>query len=197
MGIASLLIGSSAFAAAGGSQFEPNAVRVEPGDTVELTARVSRDMSGWVEDGPFYAYLHGDSYGRTLVSQAGGSSSDVPIGVVSIDEGSTDAAVVLEAALPNDVPPGEYQITVCNDPCTTGLGDLTGGLLYIGTEPARNAAASIVSGSGDNPTLETYLAVAPHPTRRTGLSASWIAMSAGLAILVLAVSFAGRDRAGN
>lgn len=186
---------------AGGSWLEPSWERVEPGDTVTLRGDVSTGQLGWVDGGPYYVYLSGDSYGITLDEGLGGSRTDVPLGELSIDAAGGWAQASIEVRIPNDAPPGEYWITVCNDPCRTGFGDLIGSILYVSMDPPADdgevvvelgepslAALSVVErvpnrGAGLERT--THLALAPHQARATGLNGAWVAFSAGIALAVL------------
>ena len=50
-------------ALAGGSWLDPTWERVEAGDTIRLSGDVSTGQLGWVDGGPYYAYLSGADYG--------------------------------------------------------------------------------------------------------------------------------------
>lgn len=202
-------------AAAGGSWLQPSSERVEPGQHISLSGNVSPGQRGWIDDGPFYVYLLGETYGLTLSEGRGGVSTDVPLGELAIAGSGTNVSVSADFTVPDDAPPGEYWVMACNDPCTTGLGDLIGAVLYIGMEspspgdavgdaprpPVATSTADLVvpAVSIDAPTKDgkpTYRALAPHPTRSTGLSAAWVAMSAGFGTLVLAFALVTRRRSG-
>lgn len=180
-----------------------------------LTADVSHGQSGWVEDGPFYAYLSGAAFGTTVSEGRGGWATDVLLGELEISERSHNARVAIDFTLPDGMPPGEYTVGVCNDPCTTGLGDLIGGSLYVGVDPppfaeeitttqgdpveASIAGAAIVAQTIDTPpkaNSSAYRSLAPHRSRPSGLSAAWVATSAGLAAMVLGLAVASRQRSG-
>ena len=183
---------------AGGSWLEPSWVRVEPGDEVNLTATVYRGALGWVDDGPFYTYLRGESFGSAVKEGYGGTATDVALGRLEIREQDQTLTVHTAAVIPSDTPPGEYWITVCNDPCTTGLGDLVGGVLYVGVDPPEDTAAAEVlntneSASGENG--PTRLAIAPYPDRSPNLSPLWVGFLVALGGGALLMTLFGRDRA--
>ncbi len=130
-------------ASAGGSWLEPTDVRVEAGDHLVLEGGVSIGQLGWVENGPYFAYLSGENYGKPIVDGFGGSQTDVLLGPVEISDASRFGAFLsVEFTLPEDVPRGMYVVTVCNDPCTTGFGDLIGSFLFVGMDPVFEEAAA-------------------------------------------------------
>lgn len=129
-------------AVAGGSWLEPTGVRVEPGDTLTLSGAVSRGQLGWVEDGPFFAYMSGETT-LMITSVSGGGETDVPLGEIfmeKIDEYNMQLSV--EVTIPLDTPPGEYWVIHCNDPCTSGIGDLFGAQLFVGVDPLPDVVDS-------------------------------------------------------
>ncbi len=196
--VALLILTSATPALAGGSWLEPSAERVEVDETIRLSGDVSEGQLGWVEDGPYYAYMWGENYGTILEEAAGGWVTDVPLGQLEIEADDGWAQVSLEFAVPADVPPGEYWIYACNDPCTTGFGDLIGAVLYVGVDPPSDVDSPGLAATA--PTVApsaTVLALVPHSGRSTGLNAAWVAISAGLAIVVLLSVFVARDRARN
>lgn len=194
---------------AGGSWLDPTWVRVEAGDHIELSGEVSPGQLGWVADGPYFAYLSGSTYGLTLQEGLGGNKTDVPLGELNIEASGNWAQVSIAFTLPDDVPPGEYWVNACNDPCEQGFGDLIGSILYIGMDPPEvddgpeepaptattvavapvttsTVATIAVDGSTAEPTV-TYLSLAPYPTRPTGLKVAWIAISAAIAVAALGI----------
>jgi hypothetical protein len=214
VGATVLTILTAAPAGASGSWLEPNWVRVEAGDRISLSGDVSPGQLGWVEDGPYFAYLSGATYGITIDEGIGGNQTDVPLGELSIDTTAGGARVAVTFSLPDDAPPGEYWVNFCNDPCQKGFGDLIGSILYVGMDPPKDVVrvepvhktvttttSSAVAVVLEPPVLEkepsrtTYLALAPHPLRPTGLNATWVAISAGIGALVLGFSIALRQRA--
>ena len=148
------------------------------GDQVELTGLVSRGQLGWVDDGPFFVYLHGAEYGLVTAAAGGGTETDVPLGPLVLDERSGWLAVSAKVLIPEAAPPGEYQVVVCNDPCTTGLGDLIAGVIQV--EPA------------DVPIRR--LSLAPYPDRPMSMSPLWVGISAALATTVLITALLVRQR---
>ncbi len=200
----------SAPAYAGGAQLEPSWVRVDAGEDIELRAVVSRGAFGWVEDGPFYAYLSGTEFGEVTETVPGGAVTNVSLGELTIDGSGNSADVTLLTTVPAETPPGEYQIVVCNDPCTTGFGDLSGGALYVGVDPpsleevvtnvppsSAMVAVDIVvpsTAAPQSPTAPAYLVLAPIAERTTQISPLWIAFSAALGGAVLLASLLTRNR---
>ena len=177
-----------AMAQTDGSQFEPSSIRVEAGESIGLTAHVSRTDSGWAEDGPFFAYLSGDTFAET--------TTDTPLGKLGIDATEDTARVQLAITIPPQTPPGMYWVVVCNDPCTSTLGDLIGGVIFVGMDPpaeeTTTGAVAVIASAGPTPTTHA-LALAPHPPRATGLSGAWVAISAGIAAAVLAAAVLDRS----
>jgi len=208
--LAVMSIAYSAPAHAGGAQFEPSWVRVDAGAEIELGAVVSQGAFGWVEDGPFYAYLSGTNFGEVTETAFGGAVTNVPLGELTIDTSGDSADVTLLTTVPAETPPGEYQIVVCNDPCTTGFGDLSGGALYIGVDPpsleevVTNVPSSTAMVAVDivvpstvapqSPAAPAYLVLAPATERSTQISPLWIAFSAALGCAVLLASLLTRNR---
>ncbi len=203
---------SMAPAGAGGSWLDPSWVRVEAGEHIELSGFVSHGQLGWIEDGPFYAYLRGDTYGEVITEGFGGTETDVPLGKLNAAAQSTGIQVSADFVLPTDMPPGEYWVLVCNDPCTTGLGDLIGGVIYVGVDPpsreeeitsirtndtSLSATSVAIIDGGDTPSfVARYASLSPYPSRSVGLSPAWIAMSVTLTAVVLLAAVATRQRTG-
>lgn len=190
---AALMVISTGAAHAGGSWLEPSWQRVEPGDELSLTATVYRGALGWVDDGPFFVYLQGDGFGIVTAEGYGGAATDVLLGELQIAGRGQPLGVSIDVAIPEDTPPGQYTIGVCNDPCTTGLGDLVGGALYIGIDPAVDDvdAVGVVLGT-DTTSAPTdaggYLALAPPTDRRRSMFPVWFGISAALSSAVLLVT---------
>ncbi|MDJ0952422.1 MAG: hypothetical protein QNJ81_01960 [Acidimicrobiia bacterium] len=163
---------------AGESWLEPSQERVNAGDQVELTGLVSRGQLGWVDDGPFFVYLHGTEYGIVTVAADGGTATDVALGELIVDDRGGRVAVSASVVIPGETPAGEYQVVVCNDPCTTGLGDLVGGAIHV--DPAEVPVRR--------------LSLAPYPDRPTSMSPLWVGISAALATTVLVIALSVRQR---
>lgn len=67
---------------------------------------------GWVDDGPFHAYL-ADSL--EVPAHEG-----ISLGELVLDEETANSVrVTIEFVVP-EVPPGEYAAVYCNEPCTKG-----------------------------------------------------------------------------
>ena len=215
VGATVLTILTIAPAHAGGSWLEPTWVRVEAGDQLSLSGDVSPGQLGWVGDGPYFAYLSGETYGTTIEEGRGGNKTDVLLGQLTIEASDGWATVSIDITIPEDTPPGEYWVNACNDPCTTGFGDLIGAVLYVTMDPpdsgvadadlelaptATSAPTTTVAVLGANAGGEpktpraTSLALAPHPSRSTGLKAVWVAISASIGLAVLAFALAERQR---
>ncbi len=201
---------SMAPASAGSSWLDPSWERVEAGDHIELSGTVHQGQLGWINDGPFYAYLSGTTYGQIVDQGNGGTSTDVPVGQLQAKERQGRLSVSIDFTLPDDVPAGEYWILVCNDPCTTGLGNLIGGVLYVGMDPPplekevtsvspqepEISAASVAVLTDDEPALQrssSYMALGPYPDRSSQLSPLWIGISVAIAGSVLLAALVGRQ----
>lgn len=202
--VATLLVISITPAHAGGSWLEPSWERVEPGDRVELSGEVFRGTLGWLDDGPFYAYLSGEQYGQTIAESNGGTSTDVLLGPLVIEQKNSRLRVSIDFELDSKIPPGAYWVVVCNDPCTTGLGDLIGGMLYVGIDPPpfeeeltevapeqpelSTASLAIIAKTEEEPSQQPslrYLALSPYPERPAPVSPLWIGISMAIAGSVL------------
>lgn len=132
-------------AAGGGDWLLPVRDRYEPGETavmVGYTGAVADALPGGVDDGPYYGHLRADP----AASGPDGPGTwpyvhptDVPLGPTTVTEtGRHDQFAVrlsITFAVPADLAPGRYEVFVCDDPCTTSLGLLTGGTLNVGVEP--------------------------------------------------------------
>lgn len=126
-----MTIGLPAFA--GGSWIDPYRDSYEAGATVTMRGGVSAGQLGWIDDGPFFAYLRLDEdveCGQTFPCI---HADDIPLGELELHtraDGWLDVSITFE--LPEDIADGEYWVHYCNDPCTEGLGDLIGGVVYVG-----------------------------------------------------------------
>lgn len=195
---------------AGGTWLNPSWERVEAGDPVGLSGFVAHGQLSWIEEGPFFAYLNGDAYGQIVAENAGGTETDVPLGELTATTKSGGVRVSIDFTLPTETPPGEYRVFVCNKPCTTGLGDLAGGVIYVGIDPPSLekevtsidsgeltlSGTSLIVADDDTPALARHMSLAPYPRRPAGLSPSWIAISAGLAAVALLATIAIRQSSG-
>ena len=168
-------------AGAGGTHMSPVKDRYEPGEVATLVGYTSGGQLGWVQDGPFYAYLvAGEAY---LWSDHRLPAGSVPLGPLSLEKKGRTLRVSLSFPVPHDLAPGLYTVTYCNDPCTTGLGDLLGGSLAVSVDPpwtvqrewplddpeiANLADDAVLTGPGDAVTAGDVRAgrLAPPPGRR-------------------------------
>jgi hypothetical protein len=122
-------------ATAGGSWLSPVRDRYEPGEVATLVGYTSGGQLGWVQDGPFFAYLvAGD---LTLWAEHRLPTDHVALGPLSIQARGRTLRVSISFPVPGHLVAGLYTVTYCNDPCTTGLGDLIGGSVALGVDPPR------------------------------------------------------------
>ncbi len=145
---------------------------------MELTGLVSREQLGSVEDGPLSVYLRGAEYGAATVAADGATESNVRLGPLVVDASSEHLAVSASVVVPRETPAGEYQVVICGDPCTAGLGELIGGVIQVE--------------SADVPIRR--LSLAPYPDRPTSVSPLWVGISAALATTVLITALLVRQR---
>jgi hypothetical protein len=111
------------------SELYPVADRYEPGEVATLVGYTGPGAQGWVEDGPFYAFL-------TPTDWAGADIDLGPLTVTDTGRGGWRALrVSLSFPVPDDLEPGAYSVWYCNEDCATGLGDLAGGTVAIGIDP--------------------------------------------------------------
>jgi hypothetical protein len=154
-------------AAAGGGLLYPVHDRYEPGDTATLVGYTGGGQLGWVEDGPFHAWLAPTALdggpaadgphrphlpaGPLVTEETGRAGAfrlrvadgphrpHLPAGPLVTEETGRAGAFRLRLSvtvpLPADLAPGRWSLEYCNDPCTTGLGDLVGGFLFVGADP--------------------------------------------------------------
>lgn len=130
--IAAIAVGSLVgTASAGGSWLESYRDSYQPGESVVMRGGVSPGQLGWVEDGPFFAYLRvdPDPWGGCFICIQDG---DIYLGELAIQEPRLGLLhVSITFTLPEDLIDGEYWVVYCNNPCTQGLGDLIGGLVVV------------------------------------------------------------------
>lgn len=126
-------------AGAGGGHLAPVRDRYEPGQSATLvgyTGGPVLDLA--LLDEPFYAYLRpaGDGSVPAL------DDSGVYVGDLVLREtgrrGYLQLRVSVTFDIPESLPPGEYEITYCEDPCAGRfLGDLLPSPVSIGVDPVR------------------------------------------------------------
>jgi len=132
-------------AAAGGSWLSPVRDRYEPGDMVTLVGYVGPGGTlGSVQDGPFFAYLRHLEDPLQVPNQLQMApftpqATDLPLGRMLVQTtGRTDYAAYrasLRFRLPSNLPAGRYGAIYCNSTCMKGLGDLIGGVIFVGIDP--------------------------------------------------------------
>jgi len=123
-------------AAAGGTWLAPVRDRYEVGGSATLVAYVGRGTPGWLDEGPYYGYLH-----EAGKAPGGPSPTGEPLGRLEIVEtgasGWTALRVSVEVPL-TGLAPGRYEVGYCNDPCRNGLGDLIGSrTINVGVDAAE------------------------------------------------------------
>lgn len=125
--------------AGGGSRLYGARDRYEPGEQVTLVAYVTYVRPGWIEDGPFDATL------RLASIPLDGSAedpdaADLPLGPLTLQETGRGHPHGLRASitfdLPPDLAPGLYGISYGNASGDDWLGDLVGGEVWVGVDPA-------------------------------------------------------------
>jgi hypothetical protein len=132
--------------AGGGDWLYPDRDRYEPGQRVAVVGYVlgyaycpGELDHAWRSRGPFYAYLRLDR-GLPPAACPLVRSGDRRIGELLIEEraGAQPGESLRVAAtftLPPELAPGAYEIVICNDPCTIGLGELLESKVYVGVDP--------------------------------------------------------------
>ena len=97
-----------------------------PGDRVTLVGYTGGGTLGWTDDGPFFGYLSASDH--PSIARATG----LPVGEISIEEVvSGQLRATITFLLPDDLEPRTYSFEYCNEPCTTGLGDLVGATIKV------------------------------------------------------------------
>ena len=144
LALAAVVVGPEP-AAAGGSWLSPVRDRYEPGDTATLVGYIGPGGTlGLVEDGPFFAYLRRLEGPLQVPNQLQMApftpqATDLPLGRMLVQTtGRTDYAayrVSLRFRLPSNLPAGRYGVIYCNATCMKGLGDLIGGVIFVGIDP--------------------------------------------------------------
>lgn len=131
------MLAAAAPASAGGSWFDTVQPSYEPGDSVTVVGYTGGGTQGWVEDGPFFGWLTGNS-GFTDADMGNDPSLRWFLGPLELHEtgvgGYTRLRVSMSFDLPTDLEPGVYGFNYCNHDCTEQIGDLIGGTVYIGVE---------------------------------------------------------------
>ena len=126
------VLGAASPAMAGGSYLHPVRDRYEVGDVVTLVGYTSGGQLGQAHDGPFFAYLVTEENPLWATRELPGGS--VPLGPLTVEPWGPALRVSVSFSLPRHLAPAVYTVTYCNDPCTTGLGDLIGGTVAVGVD---------------------------------------------------------------
>lgn len=177
--VTAILLGVLASAAFGGGAVWHFEGYHRPGDVVESTTSVAWDHNsdlGTPDDGPYLIYL-------APADAVPASWPSIPekgmlVGIVEVYMGPYVAAdggsygpntAIARFEIP-DVPPGDYQIFHCNDPCTATLGDIVGGwsLRIVGGGDGRSAdeiASEVMDRLLTAPVV--FEGTAPSPDRST------------------------------
>lgn len=119
-------------ARAGGSLVTWEKGAYAPGETVRGTSTFSRGCCdrGLPSDGPYFVYMWHAAEGEIPPLPP----SAIRVGQVEITGRSPGWTATYEFTVPQ-VPPGEYEIFDCNDPCTKMLGDLVESQLAVANDP--------------------------------------------------------------
>jgi hypothetical protein len=132
--------------AGGGDWLYPDRDRYEPGQRVAVVGYVlgyaycpGELDHAWRSRGPFYAYLRVDR-GLPPAACPYVHSGDRRVGELLIEERAgahpgEALRVAVTFTLPPELAPGAYEIVICNDPCTIGLGELLESTVYVGVDP--------------------------------------------------------------
>jgi hypothetical protein len=137
-----LVLGNAESAAAGGAVWKFDRASYLPGDRAVAHTTVSwfhNAALGTPEDGPYFAYLVAAATEWVFPQIPPDARGVGEIQVVS--EGLANPATI-EFTVP-DLAYGMYNVVHCNAPCTTTLGDLTDGELWVGVTPPPEPVAPI------------------------------------------------------
>lgn len=131
------IVSTAAPAAAGGSWFDPVKDRYEPGEEATLVGYTGGGAFGWIEDGPFFGYLLDSNDNGEMVVDG----PRRPLGEIELEDTGRSGYLQLRASItftvPAELEPGVYGFDYCNADCSQRLGDLIGGLVYVGVDPAH------------------------------------------------------------
>ena len=120
-------------ARAGGGQLAPVQDRYEPGATATMVGYTGMA----VPDEPFYAYLRPFGEDTTALDDSGIYLDELVVRETTHRD-YLRFRVSITFDVPAALPPGQYELTYCVDPCTaTFLGDLVPSALSIGVDPLR------------------------------------------------------------
>jgi len=145
--VAALVVGllPAAPAQAGGTWLSPVRDSYAPGDIVTLVGYTGGSGAGGTPmDGPYFGWLRVDpdeAYRDPPPDQwPFVHPSDLYFGELIVErtdalKGWTMFRLELSYTLPATLADGSYEVVVCNDPCTTGFGDVIGATVYVGVDP--------------------------------------------------------------
>jgi hypothetical protein len=146
--------------AGGGDWLYPDRDRYEPGQQARLVGYTQAQARSAVDErvlaradvrrnGPYFAYLRVDpaAVERDTPRDDGPwpyvHPTDRRVGQVTVEEVTPAASpyhslrVSAAFRLPQGLAPGVYDVTICNEPCTTTLGWLYDSPLYVGIDPVE------------------------------------------------------------
>jgi hypothetical protein len=198
-----VLVGASP-AHAGGSWLPFERDHYEPGEHAVASGSFGPGCCdrGWLEDGPYYAWLV--PYDDTQPAEGTLLDRVVRIGEIRLSQepyqwnGQTyfRNIATVEFVVP-DLPPGQYSVFHCNDPCTKQLGDVTSAMLQVGMPPATTTTTIPTRTTTTSTTTTTTtttteapdarLASAPETSTKTPTTGALVAGGAVVAAGVTAV----------
>lgn len=129
-----VLVATAAPASAGGALLDFDREFYVPGDVVHASSSVwLKSARGRMEDGPYFAYLSRFSGVESMPSPLPPDALRVaPAEVVPRPTGE-HGDVAVQFVLP-DLEPGQYWLTICNDPCKVQLGDIMPSLMTVASD---------------------------------------------------------------
>ncbi|HEX2119003.1 MAG TPA: hypothetical protein VHF91_07455 [Acidimicrobiales bacterium] len=133
------LLAGPGTAMAGGGRLSPVQDRYDAGGVATLVGYTGGPaLDPELLDVPFYAYLRPiDDGNRPALDDTGRYVGELVLAETG-HGGYLQLRVSISFEVPDDLPPGEYELTYCDDPCTGRfLGDLIPSPLSIGVDPIR------------------------------------------------------------
>lgn len=184
--VAATALSAPPASAGGGEWLIPVLDRYSPGETATLVAYTAPGNEGWVDDGPYQAFLRVDRDEQPPPGQEylrpGEASSDIPLGPLVLQETGRGGNLSLRVAITFTVPdlaPDGYDVMYANDD-GTWLGQVVGGYLPIDVDspegwplawpaddPARAGAAADVPLPPAPPTTAPAPTTVPPTTAAT------------------------------
>lgn len=128
------VFGAAAPAGAGGSWLDTDQPRYEPGDEVTAVGYSSGGQYGGVDDGPFHAWLTGNSSWTDEVTDVDPDFLHYlgPLIIHEAAAGYPRYRLSITFTLPENLVDGIYGLHYCNAACDEQFGDLIGGTVYVG-----------------------------------------------------------------